>query len=83
MLTESPGALTLVYSGPENHKSSQRQHYALANQRYRYILYNTGQEELYDLKRDPYEWHNLPGISGRHRRIAWRMRETAKEPYWS
>ncbi|MEM8889647.1 MAG: hypothetical protein AAGD28_16860, partial [Bacteroidota bacterium] len=25
----------------------------------RYILYNNGQEEIYDHKKDPYEWTNI------------------------
>ena len=35
------------------------QHYAIKTDRYRYILYNNGKEELYDHKSDPNEWINL------------------------
>jgi arylsulfatase A-like enzyme len=33
--------------------------HALRNDRWRYIRYATGDEELYDHSRDPHEWHNL------------------------
>ncbi len=36
-----------------------RQHYSIRSRRYRYILCNNGEEELYDHDADPYEWHNL------------------------
>ena len=35
------------------------QHYAIRTDRYRYILYNNGKEELYDHQNDPNEWNNL------------------------
>ena len=35
--------------------------------RWRYIRYADGSEELYDLKDDPNEWKNLAGIEGRKR----------------
>ncbi len=34
---------------------------ALSGERLRYIRYENGDEELYDVTRDPYEWHNLAG----------------------
>jgi hypothetical protein len=34
--------------------------------RYEYVDYVTGEEELYDLRRDPYELHNRAGASGYH-----------------
>lgn len=34
---------------------------SLRTDRWRYIRYNEGSEELYDLKNDPNEWHNLAG----------------------
>jgi arylsulfatase A-like enzyme len=40
--------------GPIDH-----QHYSLRSERYRYILYRNGEEELYDHRYDPYEWFNL------------------------
>ena len=38
---------------------------SLRTDRWRYIRYNEESEELYDLKNDPNEWHNL-GSDGRH-----------------
>jgi arylsulfatase A-like enzyme len=38
-------------------------HFALRDQRYRYIRYSDGTEELYDHQQDPHEWHNLAKIS--------------------
>ena len=32
---------------------------AIRSERHRYIRYRNGEEELYDLKTDPYEWENL------------------------
>ncbi len=40
-----------------------RQHYAIRSRRWRYILCNNGEEELYDHDNDPYEWTNLAGKS--------------------
>jgi arylsulfatase A-like enzyme len=37
--------------GPGNH--------AVRNERWRYIRYADGSEELYDIAADPHEWHNL------------------------
>lgn len=33
--------------------------YALINQKWRYIRYQDGGEELYNVQADPHEWHNL------------------------
>jgi hypothetical protein len=33
--------------------------YAIVSQRYRYIQYNDGSQELYDRIKDPHEWNNL------------------------
>ncbi|MEN1680077.1 MAG: sulfatase [Planctomycetota bacterium] len=35
--------------------------YAMINQRWRYIRYDNGTEELYDVQKDPHEWENLAG----------------------
>ena len=32
---------------------------SIRSERYRYIHYNDGSEEFYDLSRDPHEWENL------------------------
>ena len=53
------GALTLVYAGTPYAHNPSMQHYAIRTLNYRYILYNNGQEELYDHQKDPYEWQNL------------------------
>jgi len=52
-------ALTVVYAGPEFKNDPNLQHYAIRTDRYRYILYNNGKEELYDHQNDPNEWNNL------------------------
>ncbi len=33
----------------------------IRDERYKYVWYVTGEEELYDLEADPEEWHNLAG----------------------
>jgi arylsulfatase A-like enzyme len=40
--------------GPED-----QQQYSIRSDRYRYISYRNGEEELYDHRYDPYEWFNL------------------------
>lgn len=35
-----------------------KDNFAVVNERYRYIRYANGEEELYDLRVDPHEWHN-------------------------
>ena len=35
--------------------------YSVRTDRWRYILYSDGNEELYELKADPHEWDNLAG----------------------
>lgn len=41
-----------------------RQHYSLRSEKYRYIRASTGEEELYDHEKDPFEWNNLAGVDG-------------------
>ncbi len=53
------GALTMRFAGPKNNKKTNQQHWAYRTERYRYILYNDGNEELYDHHNDPHEWRNL------------------------
>jgi arylsulfatase A-like enzyme len=38
-----------------------RHNHAVRSERYRYIRYNDGSEELYDHEQDPQEWTNLAG----------------------
>ena len=52
-------ALSLIHSGPDYADDPTMQNYTIRTNRYRYILYNTGQEELYDHHSDPNEWDNL------------------------
>ena len=52
-------ALTVVYAGGKYEGKADMQHYAIKTDRYRYILYNNGKEELYDHKNDPNEWKNI------------------------
>jgi arylsulfatase A-like enzyme len=52
-------ALTVVYAGNKYEGKADMQHYAIRTDRYRYILYNNGKEELYDHTNDPNEWNNL------------------------
>jgi hypothetical protein len=35
--------------------------FAIINERWRYIHYADGEEELYDVVQDPHEWENLAG----------------------
>ena len=37
--------------------------YGVRSERYRYIVYEDGSEELYDHENDKWEWHNLAGNS--------------------
>ena len=41
--------------GPNNH--------SIRTEKWRYIRYADGSEELYDMKADPHEWTNLTGVS--------------------
>lgn len=68
-LLKNPGApwdrAVVTTNGFRNH--------AVANERYRYIRYSDGTEELYDLSSDPNEWRNLagtPALSAVQRELA-------------
>ncbi len=49
-----------------------RRNHALRDQRWRYIRYADGSEELYDHHTDPNEWHNLAG-GPEHREVKARL----------
>lgn len=66
------GALTVVYGGSYTENDPRQQHYAIRTQRYRYILYNNGMEELYDHKRDAYEWVN---VAARRKNLSKKLRK--------
>jgi len=53
------GALTMRFAGPQNNNVPAKQHWAYRTERYRYIVYNDGNEELYDHSNDPHELRNL------------------------
>lgn len=60
------GALSMIYVGTsmksysaKEKKDVNNQHWSLRTERWRYIRYNDGAEELYDHKNDPREWTNL------------------------
>ncbi|MFC1760664.1 sulfatase [Planctomycetota bacterium] len=40
---------------------AERKSYAVVNSEWRYIYYQDGSEELYNVKNDPHEWFNLAG----------------------
>jgi N-acetylglucosamine-6-sulfatase len=47
---------------------------ALRSRRYKYVSYDTGERELYDLKRDPHELRNVAAAPGRRKLLA-RLRD--------
>ena len=69
-------ALSAVYAGPENENDPSMQHYAIRTNRYRYILYNNGLEELYDHENDPHEWTN---IAEKNKTVLEEMRQHMKK----
>ena len=61
--------------GPNNH--------GIRTERWRYVRYADGSEELYDMKNDPNEWDNLasdPGHLETKRRLAQWLPKTNKPP---
>jgi arylsulfatase A-like enzyme len=62
---DGPSVALIALAPNETHMSKSimgevdRQHYAVRSERWRYVLCNNGEEELYDHKNDPNEWTNL------------------------
>ncbi|MEY5020416.1 MAG: Choline-sulfatase [Verrucomicrobiota bacterium] len=54
--------------------------YAIINRDWRYIRYADGDEEFYDLKKDPNEWENL-ALKPEHRQLMDKMREKAPKTF--
>ena len=52
-------ALTVVYSSDKNKNKPANHHYSVRTKDWRYIIYNSGKEELYHNEKDPKEWNNL------------------------
>ena len=53
------GALSVVYSSYKNESIPSNHHYSLRTKDWRYIIYDSGKEELYHNAMDPKEWNNL------------------------
>ncbi len=62
---------------------------SIRSERYRYISYPDGSEELYDHSRDPWEWHNLADepaskkVKKRHRKFIPKEMVNAVEGRWT
>jgi arylsulfatase A-like enzyme len=56
-------ALSCIYGqfpvGRDEPGSVAEQHFTVRSRNWRYVLTNSGEEELYDHRSDPHEWHNL------------------------
>jgi len=60
---------------------SERESYAVVNRNWRYIYYKDGSEELYDLKNDPNEWHNLAKNREKYHSIINEMQKAAPKKF--
>jgi arylsulfatase A-like enzyme len=56
---EGPDVALSAIRGDGNNPDPYRQHLTVRSKNWRYTLSNRGNEELYDHKKDPYEWENL------------------------
>ena len=54
--------------------------YAIINQRWRYIHYDDGSEELYDVQSDPNEWENL-APKKEHAKVIARLKKSAPKSF--
>jgi len=59
---------------------AKRESYAVVNMNWRYIQYEDGSEELYNVKVDPNEWHNLAGDE-KHIKIIENMQKSAPSEF--
>ena len=55
-----------------------RQHFTVRSQHWRYCLWAGGEEELYDHRADPHEWHNLAG-DREHVKVKQELREELRK----
>lgn len=55
---ENRGALTAIKGGGSQHPNTEPS-FSLRTLNWHYILYSNGNEELYNHKKDPFEWNNL------------------------
>jgi arylsulfatase A-like enzyme len=58
----------------------ERGSYAIMNRDWRYIRYNDGTEELYDVRKDPHEWFNLAGDE-RYDKVKGELRASAPKTF--
>ena len=54
--------------------------FGLSERRWRYIHYPNGDEELYDIKSDPYEWNNL-AAKPEHGKVLNRLRDQSPKQF--
>jgi len=63
--TGPPAAISLVSGKPAQDRNHtfriEDEHLSVRTRTHRYILYCNGEEELYDHREDPCEWHNVAG----------------------
>ena len=55
--------------------------YAIISERYRFIQYNDGSEELYDHAKDPHEWNNVVNDPKYTRVVKRHRQQLPQEPY--
>ena len=76
-LLENP---CLSWERPAVTSHPDRGHFAVRTERWRYIRYRDGSEELYDHDVDPNEWHNLAGSSEYAKQLAELRKEIPMAP---
>jgi len=58
----------------------QPENYAISTERWRYLHYRGGEEELYDIGTDPHEWENLASKAQHAAKLA-ELRSLAPESF--